>query len=182
MELEDTLKEIIESDESLMKMLKAVASLQVNDSWICAGIIRGKVWDCIHQCKTPLQDIDVIFYDSANISEAYEKELENKLATLLPGLPWSVKNQARMHKKNNLPPFCSSYEGVAHFPETPTAVAVKIQNEQLILMAPYGLEDLFHMVVRPTPKYETQEELHYIYKNRMAEKQWNKIWPDITIY
>lgn len=164
-----------------MTMLKAVESLHVNDAWICAGLIRGKVWDDLHHCKTPVQDIDVIYYDPSNISPAHEKMLENQLTSLLPGLPWSVKNQARMHEKNNFPPFQSSYEGVAHFPETPTAVAVKIEHDELILMAPYGLEDLFQMKVRPTPKYQPHEPLYSIYKNRVTEKKWETNWPNISI-
>lgn len=181
MKYEAPLKELISNDATLMAMLTAVESLHLNDSWICAGIIRSKVWDSIQQCTTRVQDIDVIYYDPTETSIEKEKMLEDRLKSLLPGFPWSVKNQARMHKKNNLPPFRSSYEGVALFPETPTAVAVRIQDGELFIMAPYGLNDLFEMIVRPTPNYQAQEPLSYVYKKRMLEKQWEKSWPTITI-
>jgi len=71
------------------------------------------------------------------------EKIEKELETLLPNRPWSVKNQARMHQKSGFDPFTSAYDGVAHFPETSTAVAARIYDEKLEFMAPYGLEDLF---------------------------------------
>ena len=76
-----------------------------------------------------------------------------------------MKNQARMHSKNGFEPYSSSYESVAHYPETPTAVTVKIKNNELVIMAPYGLNDLFEKIVRPTPKYNKNAELYKICTN-----------------
>lgn len=181
MNVEEKLIELIRIDEFLMAILQAVESLDLHDSWVCAGLIRGKVWDSLNACRTPVADIDVIYFDSSDLTIETEKQLEHQLQNLLPGLPWSVKNQARMHEKNGLSPFRSSYDGVAHFPETPTAVAVKTEKNKLLVMAPYGLEDVFHQIVRPTPMYEAHKPLHIIYQKRMSEKQWNKTWPAITI-
>ncbi|WP_431026808.1 nucleotidyltransferase family protein [Lysinibacillus sp. LZ02] len=181
MDLEEKLKEIINNDAYIMSILRAVESLKLYDSWVCAGIIRNKVWDVSHKCTTPLNDIDVIYYDRYDTSLETEKLLENKLEALISNQLWSVKNQARMHIKNGVSAYLSSYDGVANFPETPTAIAVKIQNEELLIMAPYGLHDLFHHIVRPTPKFHQHMELYKIYRSRMKEKQWHKIWPRLVI-
>lgn len=46
-------------------------------------------------------------------------------------------------------------------------------------MAPYGLEDLFEKVVKPTHYY--RNKLRTIYLKRMKEKKWNEIWNDLSI-
>ncbi|MGX9134078.1 nucleotidyltransferase family protein [Rummeliibacillus sp. JY-2-4R] len=181
MNFEMRLKEIIEKDDYIMTILRTVESLKLEDSWVCAGLIRNKVWDILHNLRTPINDIDVIYFDALNTSKEKEKLIEKKLETLVPDLTWSVKNQARMHSKNGVEPYSSSYEGVAHFPETPTAVAVKIQKDELVIMAPYGLNDLFEKIVRPTPIYMKNKELYKIYQTRMNEKQWEDIWRMLVV-
>ncbi len=99
----------------------------------------------------------------------------------MPHLPWSVKNQARMHVKNKLSPYSSSFESVAHFPETPTAVAVRLNNNQIEILAPYGLNDLFEGLVRPTPPFNQDSKLHPIYSNRVQSKNWGSIWNKLKI-
>ncbi|MBO2535737.1 nucleotidyltransferase family protein [Rummeliibacillus suwonensis] len=178
---ENELKKIIKDDQHMMEILQAVEQLHLQDSWICAGFIRNKVWDVLHQTHTAARDIDVIYFDHQDISKETEKLLEKKLYEIVPNQPWSVKNQARMHLKNGIKPFTSSYDGVAHFPEIPTSVAIKVQNDQLEIMAPYGLEDLFQKKVKPTPGYQKGSPLHRIYVQRMKEKQWNTIWKDLII-
>lgn len=178
---ETQLIDIINSDKYIFSVLEAVEALNLNDAWVAAGILRNKVWDVLHNIHTPINDIDVIYFDSTDTSWESEKELEQKLETLIPNQPWSVKNQARMHLKNGFDPFQSSFDGVAHFTETPTAIAAKKCNDEMIIMAPYGLEDLFRKTVKPTPYYQKNSQLHSIYIERMQEKKWNGIWVDLSI-
>ena len=114
---ERQLIEMIKQDTYLVSILETVEKLKVNDTWVCAGLIRNKVWDSLHNSTTPINDIDVIYYDTSDISWEIEKQLETELEFLLPNQPWSVKNQARMHLKSGFDPFTSTYDGVAHFPE-----------------------------------------------------------------
>ncbi|SJN44955.1 hypothetical protein FM115_10870 [Marinilactibacillus psychrotolerans 42ea] len=179
MNYEEQLIEIINQDNYILSILKAVEKLNSNDTWICAGIIRNKVWDSLNNKRTPINDIDVIYYDSSDTSWEAEKLLEEKLEYLLPHEPWSVKNQARMHLKSNFDPFKSSYDGVAHFPETPTAVAIRIRNKEIEIMSPYGLKDLFEMKVKPTPFYQKNSDHHSIYIERVTSKKWEEKWRDL---
>ena len=176
---ETQLIELLENDDYIMSILQTVEKLNVNDAWVCAGLIRNKVWDALHSISTPVNDIDVIYFDSTDTSSETEKQLEYLLEMLMPNQPWSVKNQARMHFKNGFDPYTSSYDGVAHFPETPTAIAVKSRRGALQIMAPYGLEDLFEKVVKPTPYF--QSKFRSIYMERMREKKWDEIWSDLDI-
>lgn len=181
MNLELKLINLIESDYLLCSILKKVEELHLNDCWVAAGIIRNKVWDDLHTLQTDINDIDVIYFDDSNISLQREKALESKLNLLLPNQPWSVKNQARMHIKNGVDPYLSSYDGVAHFPETPTSIAIRIKNNEIEIMAPYGLQDLFEGRVRPTPPYQKGSKLHPIYLERIQNKKWNTIWSNLVI-
>ena len=181
MDYELELTSIIKSDHLLMSILKTVQALQLNDCWVAAGVIRNKVWDSLHKVETAINDIDVIYFDESDISTQTEKALEARLQKLMPNQPWSVKNQARMHSKNNVPPYRSSFEGVAHFPETPTAVAVRLHNNHIEILAPYGLHDLFEGLVRPTPPFNQDSNLHPIYLKRIQNKNWGLIWNKLMV-
>ena len=179
--LHSRLLNLIESDPILFSIIKTVGELPLNDCWVAAGIIRNKVWDMLHSKQTAINDIDVIYFDAYDLSIQTEKALEKRLNELMPNLPWSVKNQARMHRKNNVPPYLNSYDGVAHFPETPTSIAVRFYNNELEIMAPYGLNDLFEGRVKPSPPYKKGTNLYAIYLERMQNKEWNTVWSKLRI-
>lgn len=178
---ENQLVKLIESDAYIISILEAVEKLELKDAWVCAGLIRNKVWDTLHNLTTPLNDIDVIYFDPTNRSREKEKQLEKELEILYPGQAWSVKNQARMHLISGFDPFTSSYDGVAHFPETPTAVAIRICNQRLEIMAPYGIQDLFEMKVQPTPYYQETSAFHAIYLERIQKKKWQERWRRLSV-
>src|SRR5690625_2648685 len=140
----------------MMDVLNDVKKLQLPDWWVCAGFVRSKIWDVLHffSERTPLPDIDVIYYDTADMSEFIEKELQNQLKEYNPTIPWSVKNQARMHHKNKVPPYSSSVDAISKFPETATALGVRIDvEEKLILTAPCGIHDVLNLQIKPTPYF-----------------------------
>lgn len=168
----------------MMNILKTVEKLQLPDSWVCAGFIRSKVWDYLHEKedRTPLADIDVIYFDKVNLSENYEKQHEQELTKYLPNEPWSVKNQARMHVVNNCTPYQSSIDGMAHFPETPTAIGVRLTNGILEIAAPHGIKHLVSGTVALTPYFQKDSPMHDVYKSRIHNKQWKSIWPKLQIF
>lgn len=175
---------LVGEDPWMMNLLTAAQTLQLPDWWICAGFVRSKIWDTLHhfQTRTALPDIDVIYFDPSNINEEEEKKLENKLKSLLPGIPWSVKNQARMHLLNNMPPYTSSVDGISKFPETATALGVKLdEKNRLVLTAPWGIEDVVNLTVRPTPYYLEAEERIKIYNDRVRKKNWTSIWEKVEV-
>lgn len=182
---EHDITKMIEDDEWMMELLKAAQKINLPDWWICAGFIRSKIWDLLHghEKRTLLADVDVIYFDPINIDENQEKELEAQLKYLQPTIPWSVKNQARMHIINNLPPYSSAVKGIANFPETVTALGVKLDdNDKVILTAPHGIEDVLRLQVRPTPRFLTTKELSEVYEERVRKKDWVATWKLLEIF
>ncbi|TBX48119.1 nucleotidyltransferase family protein [Bacillus thuringiensis] len=175
---------LIENDEWMMNVLQMAKSLELPDWWICAGFVRSKIWDTLHdyEAKTAMPDVDVIYYDSLHQDEIYEQSLETKLMNIDATIPWSVKNQARMHVVNNMPPYSSSVNAISKFPETATALGVTLDElNNVILTAPCGIEDVLSLQVKPTAHFlESKERLH-MYKNRVIKKNWQSKWPNITI-
>ncbi|PEG11146.1 hypothetical protein CN676_04760 [Bacillus wiedmannii] len=175
---------LIENDEWMMSVLKMAKSLELPDWWICAGFVRSKIWDTLHnyEARTTMPDVDVIYYNSLHKDEIYEQSLETKLMNIDATIPWSVKNQARMHVVNNMPPYSSSVDAISRFPETATALGVTLDElNNVILTAPCGIEDVLSLQVRPTAHFlETKERIH-MYKNRVINKNWQSKWPNITI-
>ncbi|HLR53052.1 MAG TPA: nucleotidyltransferase family protein [Candidatus Avamphibacillus sp.] len=175
---------LIKEDQWMMSLLRTVKTLHLPDWWICAGFIRSKIWDTLHgfRQRTPLPDIDVIYFNPKNVDKLEEKRIEDKLKSLVPDIPWSVKNQARMHLKNNMPPYSSSVDGISKFPETVTALGVKLDNkDDVILVAPWGIDDIIKLEVRPTPFYKTKDRIK-IYEERVMKKEWTTIWKKVNIY
>jgi uncharacterized protein len=175
---------IIEEDQWMMELLRTVKELNLPDWWICAGFVRSKIWDVLHGFneRTSIPDVDVIYFDQTNLDESIEKKLEKELHSRLPAIPWSVKNQARMHVINNFPPYLSSVDAISKFPETVTALGVKLDGgENLILTAPCGVEDVINMEVNPTPFFRGTKELMAIYEERLEKKNWSAVWNKVTV-
>lgn len=173
---------LIQCDPRMMQVLRTASSLALPDWCICAGFVRAKVWDYLHGFgETRLSDVDVVYFDLDHIEESAEKEYERLLRKMDGSVPWSVKNQARMHTKNDHAPYISTFDGLANFPEVCTAIGVYLNsNGEVTLVAPYGVWDLVNLIVRPTPFFAATER-RAIYEQRIAAKNWQTRWPRLTI-
>ncbi|CAM3161833.1 nucleotidyltransferase family protein [Filibacter tadaridae] len=181
---EEDISKLIREDKWMMDILKCTRKLSLPDWWICAGFVRSKVWDVLHNVKkrTEIPDIDVIYYNPANIEENEEKKLEKVLNSLYPAIPWSVKNQARMHIVNTVSPYSSSVDAISKFPETATALGVKLDREDnVVLVAPHGITDLVNLKVKPTPNFYFSKARMQIYETRVRRKNWKSIWKGIVV-
>lgn len=179
----DTIQ-LIQNDTWMMNILKEAQSLNLPDWWICAGFVRSKIWDTLHGFKerTPIPDIDVIYFDDNDLNEKEEKKAEAVLKLKMPDVPWSVKNQARMHLVNGFAPYTSSIDAISKFPETATALGVKLdQKGQVILTAPYGIHDVLHLEIRPTENFK-EGEYRKIYEKRVRKKEWKTTWSKIVVH
>ena len=175
---------LVAADAWMMAALGAVAGLGLPDCWIGAGFLRGAVWDRLHGygSRTPLDDIDVVYFDPADLDSAAEAVLERRLDEVLPGLPWEVRNQARMHLRNDDPPYRSCADALAHWLETPTAVALRLnQAGGPELLAPLGTEDLLGLVVQPTPHARAHKHRMAAYRDRLTRKDWPAKWPKMQL-
>ena len=176
--------ELIKQDEWMMSVLAAVKALDLPDCWVCAGFVRSKIWDTLHKFtdRTSLPDIDVIYFDKKNLDKMREKEIEDQLHQIHPNLPWSVKNEARMHLISHFPPYSSSVDAISKFPETATALGVQLDgDDNIILAAPWGINDIIALKVNPTSYFMKDKTRKAIYRKRVESKKWKEIWGELKI-
>ena len=177
---------LINNEGWLINAFKIVRELALPDWFIAAGAIRNTVWNYLHGYTTQShqRDIDVIYYDISDMEGDKERSSEGILKIKSPDLIWEVTNQARAHlfKENlnsHLQQVSSSCESLRYWSETATCVGVRLEkDDSLTICAPYGLDDLFNLVVRPIP--EPFRDLN-LYHSRIKEKQWEKQWPGLKI-
>jgi len=93
-----------------------------------------------------------------------------------------IKNEARVHlwyEKHfgyAIEPYESVEDAINTWPTTATSVAVKYDDKgRFIAYAPYGLNNLFGMIVRPNKAQITKE----IYLRKV--ERWAKIWHHLRI-
>jgi hypothetical protein len=133
--------------------------------------------------RTSIPDVDVIYFDKINTDEEVEKQMEEKLRSINPNIPWSVKNEARMHVVNNIPPYSSSIDAISKFPETATALGLTLDEQNhVVLTAPNGIEDVIHLILRLSTYFEETKERAAIYEERIVKKNWKSIWSNIEVY
>jgi hypothetical protein len=169
---------ILRRDAVRWRLLEAVSYLDFPDCWIAAGFIRNAVWDALHgrAPRPPLGDVDVIWFDPNRCEGTLDRDIEEKLRAVVPAIDWSVKNQARMHTRNEDTPYQSSTDAMRYWPDTATAVAARLSRKgQLEIASPFGLDDLFNLVLRPTERF-VGEKLP-IYDERIRSKAWMESWP-----
>lgn len=178
--MRDRLEALVRGTPHFMAMLAAVEATGLPDAWIAAGAVRSLVWDHLHgrPPATDWADVDVLYFDASDTTKAPEQAAEARLNVLMPGIPWEVRNQARMHAKTGQQPYRDTEDGLRHFAETPTAVAVRLRDTHIGILAPHGLGDLFDCIARPV---FDAPEMAVFYRDRMAAKNWPARWPKVRV-
>ena len=184
--LEAQLIDIASSSAWFMDALRAAQSLQLASWCIGAGAVRNLVWDelCGKRYPSALADVDVAYFDAADMSPERDQQLQRMLVALRPDVPWEVTNQAGVHLwfadyfGHAVEPVNTLAEAVATWPEYATSVGISM-NElgALEVIAPLGLDDLFSMTVRHNPARANVTN----YQARIAQKKYRERWPDVTI-
>jgi hypothetical protein len=177
---------MMRSSSMLMSALNAARVVDPPDWLIGAGAIRDLVWDRLHGVQKPARpkDVDLVFFDPALLDESGEQSVLEALCELAPEVPWDVSNQAAVHVWYpqafgiEVPSLSSSADGVGTWPETASAVAVRLMaDDAMKVVAPFGLDDLFGLVCRRNPRRVTIEE----YRRRIERKQIAQRWPRVQI-
>jgi hypothetical protein len=185
-ELQHRLIEIVRDTPWLYRALVPVRSLDLPEWCIGAGALRNAVWDVLHMNRVPTlpTDIDVAYFDPADISRERDEAIQRQLALLEPDLPWEVTNQAGVHLwfeqvfGHSVEPLESLEQAVASWPETATSVGVTLTMDgELHVIAPLGLSDLFAMVVRRNPRRVSIDT----YRRRTIEKRYRERWRHVSI-
>jgi uncharacterized protein len=179
----DRLAARLEAEPWFLRALQAVAASDLPEAWIGAGVIRDVVWGQLAGGFTPgrVRDIDVAFFDPADLSAPRDEAAEQALRELAD-LPWEATNQAAVHTwfhqhfgGEPVPPFGGIHDAVASWPETATCVAVRSTPHGLDVCAPYGLADLLGGVWRRNPARVSVE----VSERRFADHR--RRWPTLTV-
>jgi len=185
-ELRERLVAIVFESAWFMSALAAVRELGLSSWCIGAGAVRNLVWDQLHGFETPsaLADVDVAYFEAADLSPKRDAELQARLSQGLPGVPWEVTNQAAVHQwfeghfGHPVEPLASLRDAVASWPEFATSVGVTLLADGSIdVIAPHGLGDLFAVVVRRNPTRVSVDT----YRQRVAQKRYAERWPMVTV-
>jgi hypothetical protein len=166
----------------VMEALRVARDVDAPEWLLSAGAIRDAVWDDAH--GRPLtampRDIDVGFFDPADLTPERDEAVEEALRARAPHMPWQAKNQAAVHVwyprafGAEVAPFRSCAEAVATFPETASCVGVRLlADDDIQVVAPHGLADLFGCVCRHNPTRVPPD----FFERRVAEKGWRSRWP-----
>ena len=173
--------DFIAHNPRMMRCLAVLAAHGPVGAWIGAGFIRNAIWDHLSGQDTealPPADLDVVFHDPVNTTAEQDTNFEATLFAAAPDLPWSVHNQARMHRRGGHQPYCDVADALAHWPETATAIAARLGPNGVEILAPFGVADLIAMILRPTAAFRSRPE---IVLARLEAKAWRKRWPMLRL-
>lgn len=151
--LESRLKDIL-LNSVVAEVLPAIAEVELPDCWLAGGAIRNTVWRCLYQpeCRLSIKDFDVVFFDPFG-ERQQEQRVKAALERQFRGEIFDVKNQASFGVWRPWRfSFVNTAHGVAHWLHTATAVGVRMDSQgNMEILAPYGLDDLFAGILRPSP-------------------------------
>lgn len=184
-QLHSRLVALICSSSLLLRALHVAQAVGPPD-WLIGGeVIRNLVWDRLHGLKqVPSKDVDLAFFDPASLGGDRELSVGMAVTSLAPDISWHVTNQAAAHlwypdvHGAEIEPLTCSADAVATWPETATAVAIRLLRDQRIeVLAPYDLDDLFGLISRRNPRCVTKER----YRPFVASKQIARRWPRMRV-
>ncbi|MDQ7733552.1 nucleotidyltransferase family protein [Halomonas sp. SpR1] len=179
MDHEAVIKHWVTNDPARMEALTIAAALKLPDWCLAAGFVRNLVWDKLHDfsSSTPLNDIDLIYFDQQDMSESRDWEIEGELRGASK-LPWSVKNQARMHERNMDCPYTSTEDAMSFWVEVETAVGASLADDgEVIIVAPFGVKPLFDYTITLNPKRPKRAD----FEARIYSKRWLQTWPKLVV-
>jgi hypothetical protein len=180
------LQNVISRSQYLSNTLDFLKNYNREQIFIAAGAIAETVWNYLfdNELKYGIEDLDLIFFNNKDLSEKYENDIAKDLNKELKKIDLSldIKNQARVHLwyeakfSHKISPIKSLEDSIERFPTTTTSIAIRYdENNQLELIAPYGLDDLFSGIIRPNKKQIT-EAIYYA-----KVEKWTKKWPGLKV-
>ncbi len=176
---------LLRGNAVLWECLERVAALDLPGWYLGAGCVTQTVWNAAHG-KPPGEDVDdhdLVYFDAGDLGEEAEDVVVTGAQEAVGGLPvrLDVKNQARVHLwyrrrfGYGIEPYGSTEDAIRTWPTTATAVGVRLTRAGPIVFAPFGLADLFGLVVRANRVQITPA----IYRGKVA--RWRRFWPDLTV-
>jgi hypothetical protein len=165
--LEARFETILRAAPNLMRVLSVARELDLPDWLVFSGAVYQPVLNHLTG-RAPdyaIKDYDLAYFDASNISyEAEDVVIRRVAAAFEPPFDKlvEVRNQARVHLwfegKFGEPyaPLTCSAEALERFVSATFSVGVRLEaDERLTIVAPFGLDDLFALRMRPNPRRPT---------------------------
>ena len=175
----------LRQNQCLADILERFDEIALPDAWLVAGCIAQTIWNlaCGQPAELGIKDVDLIYFDEQELSLGAEAGHERRLRDLFGHLAikLDVKNEARVHLWYQerfgyaIERYRSGADAIATFPTTATAVGVRRILGEFECFAPFGLDDLFGLVVRPNKRQITRP----IYEAKVERRR--SIWPGLSI-
>jgi uncharacterized protein len=183
---EDDLDAVLRANPIVAAVLDRVPLLGLPDWYLGAGAVAQTVWNAAHGFAPDhaIKDYDVVYFDTSDLGAEAEGAVGNRLAAALGDLDAriDVTNEARVHLWYEdrfgvpLEPYRSAEDAIATWPTTATAVGVRREPDGgLAVYAPFGLDDLLGLVVRPN-RVLVPEAVY-----RAKAERWKATWPRLTV-
>ena len=180
----DQFQQIVRAQPTLMRILLQLAQLH-SDAYVAAGVLRHVIWAHLHGWEYEINhtEVDVIFYDENEQARVIEQQLADRLKEYFPDIRWDVTNQAFVHEwyrtdqNENIETSTSIDHALSLWPETVTALALRLKDDELELIAPFGLADLFELKLRWNPNLVS----YAVLEQRMLSKQFLQKWPKLSL-
>lgn len=177
-------KEIILKNNVLKTILERLEGYGLDNYYVAAGAINQTVFNYYHNNSMNylIDDYDIVYYDE-DLSYEKEDKIIKEINLLCKDLNVSldIKNQARVHLwfENkfgySIKPSESVEDAISKWGSTVTCIGVRLKNNELTIFAPYGLNDLFSLIIRPNKE-------NFIKKGYEEKtRKWKQNWPKLTI-
>jgi uncharacterized protein len=177
---------IIRGDPDLMRLLASIRGVQLPQWRLVAGCLYQTVWNVLtgRERGTGIKDYDLIYFDDSDLSWAAEDRVIRRIGSATRDCvgPVEVRNQARVHLwfesrfGTAYPRLNSADEAIGRYASIVHAIGVRLEDDdRLDVIAPFGLDDLFSMVVRPN--YALENAVGHARKAQRAQA----IWPEVIV-
>jgi hypothetical protein len=184
-DLEARLEGILRRSAPLMEVLTTAAELDLPDWLIFSGAVYQRVLNELtgRDLDYGIKDYDLGYFDSDISYEAEDAVIRRVAGAFAPPLSElvEVRNQARVHVwfegkfGEAYTPLRSTAEAIERFVSPLFAVGVRLRRDGgLSILAPFGLEDLFAMRLRPNPMRPIAE-----FERKVSPLR--RRWPELRI-
>jgi hypothetical protein len=181
----DRFAAIICADPDLMRLLERLRTLDLPQWRLVAGCLYQTVWNALTDRPrgTGIKDYDVIYFDADDRSwDAEDNMIRGVSAETRDCVgPVQVRNQARVHLwfadrfGCNYPQLRCADESLLYYASLVHAVGVRLTDDGLEIAAPFGLNDVFAMRIRPNHALDNAAS----HTEKAARAQ--SIWPQVVI-
>ncbi len=183
---EARLEAIVRADPDLMTVLEGVRAEGLNDWLIFSGAVYQSVWN--HLTGRPaghgIKDFDVGYFDPDYSWDAEDAVIRRVAARFDEPLKSriEVRNQRRVSEwfpakfGQPWPPVGATAEALSRFVAPAFAVGVRLEpDDRLTVEAPFGLDDMFAMVLRPNPTRPLAADWDRVVEKLVAR------WPELKV-